>query len=98
MRQVRAPISLFRMASIAVRVRDVFAERSLRGGTIDPARERADSFKVYISGALMASNDLSAARGRYEACADMIRGAGFVAYVPHEHTDPEQMGKLSAGS
>ena len=44
---------------------------------------------IYISGALMGSSDLSAARELYERVAGMVEGLGQDAYVPHKATDPE---------
>jgi nucleoside 2-deoxyribosyltransferase len=46
--------------------------------------------KAYISGALMNAGDLAAARARYERIADACAAAGWDAYVPHQHADPER--------
>ena len=44
---------------------------------------------IYISGALMGSADLSAARELYERVAEVVEKSGQSAYVPHKVTDPE---------
>lgn len=43
---------------------------------------------AYISGALMNTVDIHAARARYEAFGAACERAGWDAYVPHQHADP----------
>ena len=45
--------------------------------------------EVYISGALFMSRDLASQRELYEFAAGVCERAGYIAYVPHQHTDPE---------
>jgi nucleoside 2-deoxyribosyltransferase len=56
-----------------------------------------NDLKVYVSGALMGSVDLSAARTKYEMCAALLREAGCVPFLPHQNTDPEQMPGIKVG-
>lgn len=51
--------------------------------------------RVYISGALKGSRDLSAARDLYERAALAVSQAGHEPYVPHSSTDPERAAALS---
>jgi nucleoside 2-deoxyribosyltransferase len=46
--------------------------------------------RAYISGALNNVADLSAARALYERLGDACEQAGWEAYVPHRHADPER--------
>ena len=50
---------------------------------------------AYISGALLNAVNLAESRARYERFADACRAAGWNAYVPHQHADPERDGHLS---
>jgi Nucleoside 2-deoxyribosyltransferase len=52
--------------------------------------------KVYLSGALQASRNLTDARHLYEVAAAMIVSAGHSAYLPHQQTDPELAPRLSS--
>ncbi len=45
--------------------------------------------KIYLSGALQASRDLSAARRLYAYAAEVLRAEGHDVYLPHQNTDPE---------
>ena len=51
---------------------------------------------VYVSGALRGARDLARVRTLYEGFAEACAEAGWRAYLPHEHTDPETAGALSA--
>ena len=51
--------------------------------------------RVYISGALKGSRDLSAARELYERAALAVSQAGHEPYVPHSNTDPERAATLA---
>ena len=51
--------------------------------------------KVYISGALMGSSDLGAARELYERAAESIAAAGHEPHLPHLETDPEDAAHLA---
>jgi nucleoside 2-deoxyribosyltransferase len=53
------------------------------------------SIRVYISGALIGSNNLALARSRYEECANVLRKAGFSPYLPHRSSDPQLMAGFS---
>ena len=44
--------------------------------------------KVYISGALDASQDLQSSRAKYDGMALELSSFGFYPYVPHHKTDP----------
>jgi nucleoside 2-deoxyribosyltransferase len=50
---------------------------------------------AYISGALNNAGDLAAARALYERLAAACISAGWDAYVPHQHADPERDAALS---
>lgn len=50
--------------------------------------------KIYVSGALMASVDIASARAKYEACALILKRAGYEPYLPHRRTDPEAAADL----
>ena len=52
--------------------------------------------KIYISGALNGSRDLSAARAIYKKAAEVITIAGHEPYLPHKKTDPESAAHLEA--
>ena len=52
--------------------------------------------KIYISGALKGSRDLSAARAIYEKAAEVITTAGHEPYLPHKKTDPESAAHLES--
>jgi nucleoside 2-deoxyribosyltransferase len=54
------------------------------------------SNRVYISGALISSADLAAARAKYEACAAALNSSGFMSYLPHMNTDPYFMSAATA--
>ena len=51
--------------------------------------------QAYISGALLNAANLDQSRQRYERFADACRAAGWDAYVPHQHADPERDSHLS---
>lgn len=50
---------------------------------------------AYISGALINAAALDRSRALYERFGDACRAAGWDAYVPHQHADPERDGHLS---
>lgn len=54
--------------------------------------------KIYISGALQGSRDLTGARALYEAAALAVEEAGHTPYLPHKHTDPVEAADLDAVS
>ena len=47
------------------------------------------SSRIYISGALIGSENLIVARSKYESCAVILRNAGYEPYLPHQNTDPD---------
>lgn len=52
--------------------------------------------KVYISGALQASQNLLQARELYQAAAGVVAQLGAIPYVPHAKTDPRLHHSISA--
>jgi nucleoside 2-deoxyribosyltransferase len=50
---------------------------------------------AYISGALLNAGDLERSRALYERLGEACRAAGWEAYVPHQHADPERDSQLS---
>jgi len=50
---------------------------------------------AYISGALINAAALNRSRALYERFGEACRAAGWDAYVPHQHADPERDGHLS---
>jgi nucleoside 2-deoxyribosyltransferase len=50
---------------------------------------------AYISGALLNAGDLERSRALYERLGEACRAAGWEAYVPHQHADPERDSHLS---
>jgi nucleoside 2-deoxyribosyltransferase len=44
--------------------------------------------RAYISGALLNAARIEESRALYERLAEACRGAGWDAYVPHQHADP----------
>jgi len=50
---------------------------------------------AYISGALINAAALNRSRALYERFGEACRAAGWDAYVPHQHADPERDGHLT---
>jgi nucleoside 2-deoxyribosyltransferase len=50
---------------------------------------------AYISGALINAAALERSRALYERFGEACLAAGWEAYVPHQHADPERDGHLS---
>lgn len=59
------------------------------------ARGGDDGMMVYVSGALKGSRDIARARALYEQAARLVTAAGYDAYLPHQHTDPERAAAIS---
>jgi hypothetical protein len=59
------------------------------------ARRGDGDMMVYVSGALKGSRDLARARTLYEWAARVVAAAGYQAYLPHQHTDPEHAATMS---
>ncbi len=51
--------------------------------------------RIYISGPLQGSHDLTTARRFYDELASLVERCGHEAYVPHHNTDPVTASALS---